>query len=109
MKKEDISEDLLAVEAILFKMNAKVDHIEQRGEFHIRVWVANEEGVKVCWVIFDRGVYSSHRYLRSSYGKPTPNAQVALDKAEKAVTKSLAEIDAFFTGSFYKMILGQKL
>ena len=43
---------------------------------------------------------TAQRYLRSSYGKPTPNAQVAIDKAEKAVTKSLVEIDAFFKGDW---------
>ncbi len=43
---------------------------------------------------------TAQRYLRSSYGKPTPNAQVAIDKAEKAVTKSLVEIDTFFKGDW---------
>ena len=42
-------------------------------------------------------MWGVRRYLRSSYGKPTPNAQLAIDKAQTAITKTLESVDTFFT------------
>jgi len=39
----------------------------------------------------------ARRYLATSYGKPTPNAQVAIDKAEKALSDARTKIDAYFS------------
>ena len=56
----------------------------------------NLKGIQRNPTTLNRVMGTAQRYLRSSYGKPTPNAQIAIDKAEKAVTKSLAAIEAFF-------------
>ena len=56
----------------------------------------NLKGIQRNPTTLNRMVGGAGRYLRSSYGKPTPNAQVAIDKAEKAVTSSLEKIDTFF-------------
>ena len=42
-------------------------------------------------------IRGARRYLASSYGKPTPNAQVAIDKAEAALAEARTETDAYFT------------
>ena len=42
-------------------------------------------------------MWGARRYLRSSYGKPTPNAQLAIDKAQTAITGTLEEVNTFFT------------
>lgn len=56
----------------------------------------NLKGIQRNPTTLNRLVGGARRYLMSSYGKPTPNAQVAIDKAETAVTAALAKIDAFF-------------
>ena len=42
-------------------------------------------------------IRGARRYLATSYGKPTPNAQVAIDKAEKALSDARTKIDAYFS------------
>ncbi len=42
-------------------------------------------------------IRGARRYLASSYGKPTPNAQVAIDKAEAALADARTKIDAYFS------------
>ncbi len=56
----------------------------------------NLKGIQRNPTTLNRMVGGARRYLMSSYGKPTPNAQIAIDKAEKAVTAALAKIDTFF-------------
>ena len=56
----------------------------------------NLKGIQRNPSTLNRMMGGAGRYLRSSYGKPTPNAQVAIDKAETAVSKALEKIDAFF-------------
>ncbi len=57
----------------------------------------NLKGIQRNPSTLNRMVGGAGRYLRSSYGKPTPNAQVAIDKAEKAVAEAIEKIDAFFS------------
>jgi len=57
----------------------------------------NLKGIQRNPTTLNRMVGGAGRYMRSSYGKPTPNAQVAIDKAEKAVAEALEKIDAFFS------------
>ena len=42
----------------------------------------------------------ARRYVNSSYGKPTPNAQIAIDKVEVKTEKVLSELDAYFEGDW---------
>ncbi len=50
----------------------------------------------------NRQMGMARRYLRSSYGKPTPNAQVAIDKAEAAMKDITGKVNSFFTENWTK-------
>lgn len=61
------SEDTEIISEILLKMGASFKSFEKRGDYHVKGWVINKDGVGVCWIIFERGNYSSIRFHRSVY------------------------------------------
>ena len=50
----------------------------------------------------NRKISMARRYLRSSYGKPTPNAQISIDKANVKVDEVLEKVDSYLDGDWKK-------
>lgn len=59
--------DKRLVETVLKPMGAYIDHVEKRGQYHTRVWIANEDNVRVCWITYHGQQVQGFRFLRSIY------------------------------------------
>lgn len=60
----------------------------------------DQKGIQRNPNTLNRKMGMARRYLVSSYGKPTPNAQIAIDKARKSVDMVLGQIDDYLNGSW---------
>jgi hypothetical protein len=62
----------------------------------------NQKGIQRDPSTLNRKLGLARRYISTSYGKPTPNAQIVIDKAVKSSDDVHSQVEDYFNGEWTK-------